>query len=343
MSATAPRTDRAWVGGRLHTGLVELTESLEVLDGGCRPGHWVVVVPYDEAPVCARFAEVAIGPLPAGVGRWSGPPASAWASSLDRDAFEKGVAVVRERIAAGDVYQVNLCRTLSAPSGPGADPWALAEVLARANPAPHAAVVDLPSAGWWVVSASPELFLERRGPVVTSGPVKGTAPAPGAFLDKDVAENVMIVDLVRNDLGRVCATGSVEVTALCVPEAHPGLWHLVSRVRGRLRPGAGWADLLDAAFPPGSVTGAPKRAATAVIAELEPGGRSVYTGAVGWVDAATGDGCLSVAIRTFWHRHGRLRFGTGGGITWGSDPSGEWAETELKAARLLGAASGGGR
>src|SRR5207302_6597836 len=151
----------------------------------------------------------------------------------------------------------------------------------------------------------------------------------------------MIVDLVRNDLGRVCEWGAVNVDALCRVETHPGLAHLVSTVSGRLRPGVGWADLLAAAFPPGSVTGAPKLAALDHIAQLEPGSRGVYCGAVGWVDADAAVGDLNVAIRTFWMADGELRFGTGAGITWDSDPAAEWAETELKAARLLAVAARG--
>jgi len=156
---------------------------------------------------------------------------------------------------------------------------------------------------------------------------------------KDRAENVMIVDLVRNDLGRVCEWGSVEVPELLTVEPHPGLHHLVSTVEGRLRDGLGWADVVDATFPPGSVTGAPKLAALESIARLEPVPRGLYCGAIGWVDADRRRGDLNVAIRTFWIEDEMLHFGTGGGITFGSDPAGEWAETELKAQRLLSVAS----
>jgi para-aminobenzoate synthetase component 1 len=174
---------------------------------------------------------------------------------------------------------------------------------------------------------------------VESSPIKGTAATVDGFLDKDRAENVMIVDLVRNDLGRVCETGSVSVPALWTVEQHPGLFHLVSTVQGRLRAGLGWSDLIDATFPPGSVTGAPKLAAIAHIAQLEPVARGPYCGALGWVDADRGEGELNVAIRTFWFDDGMLHFGTGGGITWGSTPEGEWQETELKARRLISVAS----
>jgi para-aminobenzoate synthetase component 1 len=152
----------------------------------------------------------------------------------------------------------------------------------------------------------------------------------------------MIVDLVRNDLGRVCATGSVTVPALCAIEAHPGLVHLVSTVRGDLAPEAGWAELLAATFPPGSVTGAPKSSALKIIEALETTPRGPYCGGIGWVDADRGTAELAVGIRTFWidRTENALRFGTGAGITWGSDPEREWAETELKASRLLAVASG---
>ena len=299
---------------------------------------WAVVLPYDGAAICARFDRVERArPWP---GRaWVGPAASEWRSSLDRDEFMAGVSAIRGAISRGDVYQVNLCRVLSAPLPPNADVAALGASLAVGNPAPYSAVVRLPEHGVQVASASPERFLARRGAAVESRPIKGTAALPEGFTEKDRAENVMIVDLVRNDLGRVCETGSVRVDALCAVEAHPGLHHLVSTVSGRLRAGAGWPELIAATFPPGSVTGAPKQAALDVIAQLEPESRGPYCGAVGWVDADRGAGDLNVAIRTFWAADGRLHFGTGGGITWGSTPEGEWAETELKAHRLLSLAS----
>ena len=150
----------------------------------------------------------------------------------------------------------------------------------------------------------------------------------------------MIADLVRNDLGRVCEWGSVRVPSLLAVEPHPGLVHLVSTVEGRLRPEVTWADVIEATFPPGSITGAPKIAACEVISRLEPVGRGYYCGAIGWVDADRRMGDLNVAIRTFWIEDNMLHFGTGGGITWDSDPSAEWEETELKARRLLSVAAG---
>ncbi|MDQ2649509.1 MAG: anthranilate synthase component I family protein [Actinomycetota bacterium] len=326
----------AVVGGRLATDLVDVTDDLAALDS---TGFWAVVLPFEGAPICARFATVRPArPWPGPP--WRGPTTDDWSSTLDGPAFRKGVEAIREAIAAGDVYQVNLTRRLSAPLPVGADIAALGAALAEGNPAPYSAVVRLPHLGCQVASASPERFLWRDGSVVRSSPIKGTASDESGLTAKDRAENVMIVDLVRNDLGRVCEWGSVEVPALLALEHHPGLVHLVSTVSGRLRPGVGWADAIAATFPPGSVTGAPKLAALAHIAQLEVGPRGIYCGAVGWVDADLVQGDLNVAIRTFWIEDGRLHFGTGGGITWDSDPEDEWQETELKARRLLQVASG---
>ncbi|MFM8893847.1 MAG: chorismate-binding protein, partial [Actinomycetales bacterium] len=186
----------------------------------------------------------------------------------------------------------------------------------------------------------PELFLERQGHLLRTGPIKGTAATAPELLPKDWAENVMIVDLMRNDLSRVCQAGSVTVPALTRLESHPGLVHLVSTVQGELVSDVGWAETVAATFPPGSVTGAPKSSALTVIEALEPAAREVYCGAIGWVDADRRQACLAVAIRTFWYRDGLLRFGTGAGITWDSDPELEWAETQLKARRLIAVAAG---
>jgi para-aminobenzoate synthetase component 1 len=325
----------AVVGDRLLTGLRDVTSDLTALD---TTGFWAVVLPFDGEPLCARFDHVR--PARPWRGRpWVGVDPTSWTSSLDRHAFEDGVRAIRAAIERGDVYQVNLTRVLSAPLPAGADVAALGAALAEGNPAPFSAVVRLPGQDVHVASASPERFLERDGDRIWSSPIKGTAARADAFLPKDRAENVMIVDLVRNDLGRVCGWGTVHVPALCTVEPHPGLVHLVSTVEGRLRPGLGWADAIDATFPPGSVTGAPKLAALGHVAALEPASRQVYCGGVGWVDADARRGALNVAIRTFWFDDGHIRFGTGGGITWDSDPAGEWAETELKAHRLLGVAA----
>ena len=323
------------VGGQLLTDLRDVTSDLAALDS---TGTWAVVITFEGDALCARFDTVRPArPWPGR--RWVGPARSAWQTSLDRESYMAGVATIREAISRGDVYQVNLCRVLSAPLPADADVAALGAQLARGNPAPYSAVVRLPEHGLHVASASPERFLARRGSAVESRPIKGTARTADALTAKDRAENVMIVDLVRNDLGRVCETGSVKVPSLCAVEAHPGLHHLVSTVSGRLRPGAGWPELIAATFPPGSVTGAPKKAALDFVRALEPVDRGPYCGAVGWVDADRAEGDLNVAIRTFWVADNRLHFGTGGGITWSSTPEGEWDETELKTHRLIPLAS----
>ena len=326
------RPARAWFAGVLAEGLVEASTDVRRLDDG---GWWAVVVPFEGGPRLWRFARTRPAPLPGG--DWPGVAPAAWTSSLDEPAYRRGVGEIRRRIREGDVYQVNLCRVLSAQAPAGADPWGLAALLAAGNPAPYAGVVDVPGAR--IVSASPELFLRRVGDVLTSAPIKGTARTPEGLLAKDTAENVMITDLVRNDLQRVCRPGTVEVTGLLRVEQHPGLVHLVSTVQGRLQPGRSWADILEALTPPGSVSGAPKSSALRAIADLEPVPRGPYCGALGWVDADHGTACLAVGIRTFWWNRGRIHFGTGAGITWGSDPAGEWQETELKARRLLSLAA----
>jgi para-aminobenzoate synthetase component 1 len=191
-----------------------------------------------------------------------------------------------------------------------------------------------------VVSSSPERFLAWRGRDVETRPIKGTA-RDAAWLRasaKDRAENVMIVDLARNDLGRVCEYGSIQVSELCAVEAHPGLHHLVSTVRGRLREGVGPGGLVRATFPPASVTGAPKPRVLQAIEDLEPVRRGVYCGAIGWLDTQRAEGDLAVAIRTFAVDGHGTRLGVGGGIVADSNPTAEWRETELKAAQLLVAA-----
>ncbi|WP_119730862.1 chorismate-binding protein [Thermomonospora amylolytica] len=321
----------AHVGGMLATGLAEVTADLAALESS---GWWAVVVTYEGEVTCARFTDVRPAPHPHGP--WRGP--GEWTSSLDEAAYVAGVREIQDAIADGIVYQANLCRVLSAPLPPGADLTGLGARLARGNPAPYAMTLRLP--GLQIASASPELYLSRDGDVVESRPIKGTGRTEADLLPKDRAENVMIVDLVRNDLGRVAEVGSVTVPALCAVEPHPGLVHLVSTVRARLRSGAGWPELIAATFPPGSVTGAPKSSALALLDRIEPVPRGPYCGAVGWVDADARRGALAVGIRTFWAREGLLRFGTGAGITWGSEPAREWRETELKAARLLEVAAG---
>lgn len=276
-------------------------------------------------------------------------------SGLDRAGFEAGVAAVREDIARGQIYQANLSRRLRASFR--GDPWALYRRLRTGDPAVFAAYLDLgPSpvtgAPRGIASASPEPFLALRpdGRVATD-PIKGTRPR-GRDRDedralarellataKDRAENVMIVDVLRNDLGRVCLPGTVRVPRLCRLERTAAVQHLVSTVTGRLRPGLDAFDLLAATFPGGSITGAPKIRAMQLLEGHEPVRRGPYTGAAGWIGA---DGGLqtSILIRTFVADGSSLTLHVGGGITWRSDPAAEWEETVAKARGPLSAIGG---
>ena len=338
---------------------ISASEVLEVARGEAAlraietAGFWAVVVTFEGEISAVRFGEVersGDGPSTTGpptdpsVAPWL-PLTEDWETSLDEAAYVAGVEQIRERIASGEVYQVNLCRVLSHPLSQDADLDGLAYRLERGNPAPHSARIRCAAADLDIVCASPELFLARKDGRVTTRPIKGTAPTAEQMLPKDIAENIMIVDLMRNDLSTVCEPGTVRVDGLCEVEEHPGLVHLVSTVSGHERGGALWSPLLERAYPPGSVSGAPKSSALRAIEDLEPVARGPYCGAIGWVDADRGTASLAVGIRTFWAEHDTagqrwLRFGTGAGITWHSDPKGEWDETELKAARLVGIASG---
>ncbi|WP_158889285.1 aminodeoxychorismate synthase component I [Amycolatopsis anabasis] len=242
-------------------------------------------------------------------------------------------------IEAGELFQANICTRFDGPFD-GVPAELFAEGVRRFGPRRAAYL-----AGRWgaVASLSPELFLARHGNRARSTPIKGTLPRRGAADDhlaqrlreseKDVAENVMITDLVRNDLGRVCAVGSVRVPELLKVRPAPGVWHLESTVEGLLAGERDDADLLDALFPPGSVTGAPKIRALDLIAELEHTARGVYTGAIGMASPVAGLE-LNVAIRTLELHRGTVSLGVGGGITADSDPEAEWRECLHKAAPL---------
>ena len=263
------------------------------------------------------------------VGTFAGPQV---AEHLD--AIEQAVELIR----AGELYQVNVCTRLRAAFD-GSAVGLFADAAARLRPA-YGAFVD--AGTFAVASLSPELFLCRRGDEVTTSPIKGTVPRsqPAQALrrsTKDIAENVMIVDLMRNDLGRVAETGSVGVARLLSVEPHPGVWHLVSTVTAQVR--ADDAALLRATFPPGSVTGAPKLRAIEAIAALEDSARGVYTGAIGYASPSCGLE-FNVAIRTFEVAGATIELGVGGGITADSVPMLEWRECLHKAAPLLGALDG---
>jgi len=256
-----------------------------------------------------------------------------WERTWDEASYGAAVESVRDAIAAGDVYQVNLVQHLSAPFR--GDPAGLAAALAPLRPLePRPLVGD----GWAVVSASPELFLARRGSRVWTKPIKGTRPlGEGAELAdsaKDAAEHVMIVDLERNDLSRVCRAGSIRWPELMAGHELAGVVHMVSTVEGTLRDDVGLTELLEATFPGGSVTGAPKISAIDHIAALEPVGRGAAMGAIGRVHP-NGDLELALTIRTFAVAEGRIHLWVGGGIVWDSEPDAEIEESLVKARPLL--------
>jgi para-aminobenzoate synthetase component 1 len=257
-----------------------------------------------------------------------------------------GVERIRGYVRAGDLFQANLTRRISVPTGvPGVE---LYRKLLLESPAEFSAYLD--TGRGEVASISPELFLSRRGARVRTCPIKGTAPrgpTPGedtALAEalrasaKDRAENVMIVDLLRNDLSRVCRPGSIEVPRLAELETHPTVHHLVSSVTGVLEDGRGPVDLLRATFPGGSITGAPKIRAMEILSEMEAVRRGIYTGALGFI-SFSGAMDLSIAIRSAVLRDGVARYGTGAGITLASEPDAEWRETEDKALAFVRAVS----
>ncbi|MDX6452777.1 MAG: para-aminobenzoate synthetase component [Gaiellaceae bacterium] len=255
-----------------------------------------------------------------------------WEATWTPAEYAAAVDEVRAAIARGDVYQVNLVQHLSAPFA--GSPYALAEALAPLRPLhPRPLVGD----GWAIVSASPELFLARRGDRLVTKPIKGTRPI-GEDVDdaKDAAEHVMIVDLERNDLSRVCEIGSIRWPELMAQYELAGVTHLVSTVEGRVRSDATLADILRATFPGGSITGAPKISALDHIARLEPVGRGAAMGALGTIQP-NGDFELALTIRTFALAAGRAHLWVGGGIVWDSDPEAEIEESWVKARPLLAA------
>jgi len=263
-------------------------------------------------------------------------------SNFSRGEYLKAVATAREYICAGDIFQVNLSQRFEADLT--IPPYKLYQRLRRINPAPFASYLGFE--GVSVAGASPERFLKVRGDWVETRPIKGTRPRGKSpeedkalaeellSSEKDRAENIMIVDLERNDLGRVCRYGTVKVTELAILETYPTVFHLTSTVVGRLCPGKTRIDLLKATFPGGSITGAPKVRAMEIIDELEPTKRSVYTGAIGYLSFG-GEMDLNIVIRTFLIKGGKAYFQVGGGIVYDSEPEAEYEETLHKAKALI--------
>ena len=318
------------MGGVLARDLVQVSNDPACLSDG---GFWAISTTYEGEFRAAKFKTISNEPFPpiASVEKISGK----WKSGTSESEYVGYVEKIREEIASGGVYQVNACRRLSIKSSASLD-LAFADIL-ESNPAPFASYLRFDELE--IASASPELFLTRDGDQIKTSPIKGTKRSVAEkFGSKDRAENVMIVDLMRNDLGQICIPGSIAVPDLLRDEEHPGLSHLVSDVTGTLRSGIKWAEILSALLPAGSISGAPKSAAIRIISELEPTPRITYCGVMGWV---RGDkAVLSVAIRTFWRDGEYIHFGTGAGITWSSDAKAEWEETQLKAERLISIVGG---
>lgn len=272
--------------------------------------------------------------------------AGAWDSNFSREGFIAAVQRVVELILAGEIFQANIAQCFTAKVSPLFDPLTFYCQLRSLNPAPFAALLRYDKLT--VASSSPERFLKLNGRQVETRPIKGTIARCADFeedwrraeillaSEKDRAENIMIVDLLRNDLSRVCTDSSVEVTALCNLESYASVHHLVSVVRGALAADQDAVSLLRACFPGGSVTGAPKVRAMEIIADIEGVAREVYCGAIGFI-GFNGHMDTNIAIRTVTIDDGLARFHAGGGITAMSNPEGEYAETLAKAQRLFDA------
>jgi len=317
-----------WMGGRLATDLIEISDDPSCLDDG---DFWAVSTTFEGAFTAAKFASVVDADFPDGT--WE-PIDSQWQSEPNKEGYISYVERIRELIAQGWVYQVNACRRLTANNS-NINLRGLFRSILDNNPAPYASYLEIPDLN--IASASPELFLERSRKRVKTSPIKGTQVLGSSeFGVKDRSENIMIVDLMRNDLGMICQSGTVEVTKLLYSQDHPGLQHLVSDVEGDLIQAIGWKEIFQAISPPGSVSGAPKSSALSVIAEHEKP-RGPYCGILGWVEGDQAQ--LSVAIRVFW-KDTKINFGTGAGITFSSQSAAEWEETELKASRLMRIAAG---
>lgn len=276
------------------------------------------------------------------------------ALSLGRERYIAAVERIRRYIRAGDLFQANLTCRIDRPLPGSIDAAGLYRALRERSPAPYAALLQIGDAA--VVSISPESFLERRGETLRTRPIKGTRPRGGTPAEdarlarelqdseKDQAENVMIVDLLRNDLSKISKHDSVYVSRLCELESHPTVHHLVSEVESRVRPGVGWGEVFQAMFPGGSITGAPKIRAIEILRELEPVRRGPYTGAIGWIAGDGRTASLSIAIRTaVLGSDGIARYGAGGGVTLASDPELEWQEMLDKARAFLEATEPGPR
>ena len=338
------RTKRAWLGGR-------------AVDGDSRRLDRRLLEVRERVRRAAGRTAASVPSVRSSAADGTAARELVFRSNLDRTAYEAGVEAIRAEIARGEIYQANLTRRLETAFD--GDPWPLYRRLRTGDPSLFSAYLDLgrvratdPGGPRAILSASPEpvLAVDAAG-TVKADPIKGTRGrgrtrdedrALACELlasDKDRAENVMIVDVLRNDLGRVCVPGSVRVPRLCRLERTAAVQHLVSTVTGRLASGRDAFDLLAASFPGGSITGAPKIRAMEILERLEPLRRGPYTGALGWIGP---DGAMatSILIRTFVADGRRLTLHVGGGITYRSDPPAEWDETVAKARGPLSAVGG---
>ncbi len=322
-----------WMHGIHATRIAEISSDPSRLDDG---NFWAVLATFEGEYRFARFKKVVEQPFSAQPWQRLERP---WKSNLEMIDYIAYVSAIKEEIASGGVYQVNACRELAHFLGekPQKLSGLFSEIL-RAHPAPFASYMKVP--GFEIASASPERFLSRTGSRIVTSPIKGTIRwNQEEFGEKDKSENLMIVDLMRNDISQVCEPGSVEVSALFRQEKHPGITHLVSDIEGSLRKDVKWSEILKATLPPGSVSGAPKSSALSIISEHEIAPRGPYCGALGYIHGERAE--LAVGIRTFWTTGDKyLRYGTGAGITWGSEPANEWEETQLKARHLISIAGG---
>lgn len=324
------------IGQRASSNLTYATKDLnEISDSGT----WVVLAYFNTPIVAFRFDDWS----PLGHHRsetWSG--VRKWESLQSKSDYVFMVEEARRWISEGDIYQVNVCRQLRTELPKESDLFSVYRSLQSSAYAENLFYLRLDeehSKGFGtpqveILSFSPEVFLNRSGEIITTRPIKGTAKVGEDFLRKDISENIMIVDLMRNDLSKICLEGTMAVPELLKREELPYASQLVSEVSGKLKEGTQWSDIISATFPPGSVTGAPKSSALTFITDHEAD-RNIYCGAFGLIDAANDEALLKVAIRTFWKHDGYLYYGAGAGITWESDAHAEWEETELKALTLL--------
>lgn len=324
------------VGQGASSDLSYVTQDLKEISDS---GTWVLLAYFNTPIVAFRFDNWRSLETHTS-GAWAG--LDTWENLQSKSDYISLVEEARRWISEGDIYQVNVCRQMRSQLPEESDLFSVYRALQSSIYADnlfylrldeeHSAIFGTDRVE--ILSFSPEVFLRRSGEAIATRPIKGTAKVGEEFLRKDISENVMIVDLMRNDLSKICMQDTIAVPELLQREELPYASQLVSEVAGRLKEGTRWTDIFSATFPPGSVTGAPKSSALRFISNHEAD-RNIYCGAFGVIHAASREALLKVAIRTFWKHDGYLYYGAGAGITWESDAESEWEETELKAQTLL--------